>query len=70
MHEYEVTVVPSVVRVFRVTAATPERAAELIAADEPEQDGEQVIHVGDKEHGYDVVEVVRWPVAGQSPPRT
>ena len=54
MNEYEVIVAPRVVRVFHVTAESPERAVALVAAGEEEREGEQVVHVRDKEHGYDV----------------
>jgi hypothetical protein len=57
MNEYEVIVAPRVSRVFHVTAESPERAVELIAGGEEERDGEQVVHVRDKEHGYDVAGV-------------
>jgi hypothetical protein len=57
MNEYEVIATPNVVRVFHVTAESPERAVELIAAGEEERDGEKVTHVKDKEHGYDIAGV-------------
>lgn len=57
MDEYEVIVAPLVVRVFHVTAESPERAIELIADGEEERDGEKVVHVKDKEQGYEVAGV-------------
>lgn len=57
MNEYEVIVGPNVVRVFHVTATSPERALEFIAAGEEELSGEKVVHVKDKEDGYDVIGV-------------
>ena len=60
MNEYEVLVTPRVARVFRVTAESPERAVELIRDGEEERDGEQVLHVLDTEHGYDVAGVSPW----------
>ena len=57
MNEYEVVAVPNVVRIFRVTAETPERAVELIAEGEEEREGESVTRVKDKEHGYDIAGV-------------
>jgi hypothetical protein len=54
MNEYEVVVTPHVVRIFHVTAESPERAAKLVEEGEEERDGEKVVHVADKVHGYDV----------------
>ncbi len=54
MNEYEVIVTPNVVRVFHVTAESPERAIELIAEGEEACGDEKVEHVRDKEHGYNV----------------
>ena len=38
-------------------AESRDRAIELIAEGEEERDGEKVLHVRDKEDGYDVVDV-------------
>jgi hypothetical protein len=40
-----------------VTAPSPKRAVELIAAGEEERDGESVTLMKDKEDGYDVLDV-------------
>ena len=38
MNEYEVVVMPDIVRIFHVTAESPERAVELIDAGEEERE--------------------------------
>jgi hypothetical protein len=57
MQKYEVLVGVNLRRKFRVTAESPARAAELIAAGEAERDGEEVVHVKDKDDGDDVVAI-------------
>lgn len=53
MNEYVVLVAPTVERLFHVTAETRARAVELVAEHEEEGDGEKVLHVRDKERGYE-----------------
>ncbi len=54
---YKVTAAVDTVRTFSVTAASPARAAALIAEGEEVLDGEKVEQWKDYENGYDIVDV-------------